>query len=303
MESELVIQELSQYPEIEKYLDVKYGGPKYKGIARNHGQKKFRLIIEYLSTHRNSTCEDIAKFEYHKNAKAEVKIKSITDKVREFIRKNLIPYYIVKQIDTILIANKHVKTYGLSHFGILYLIHLFSNESKNEIRKHIRNIIQEYASLLPMVFQKSKYLKNKIGNPNYEDLLSLTDISENVSQYGSTSNFIDILNESINFTDLSNVSNLDEELLADQISFVIYNTLYEKLILYEREKSKELKNASGSAKGKIFKKIENQSIKKWKEIICSDNELKIWYKDQVTKSIKNSQNRMKNLKLVQDLVS
>ena len=167
---------LADVNQIFNYLDLRYGNPDKKSFRKNKGDNMMRLIIEYLSYHKQSTCDDIAKFEFNKEISTNRKQKSITDDVRKFVKDNLIQLRLVKMDDFKKMQRRYAETYSLTPLGILYSIHLFGKlkwRENHEINyNHIRNLAIEYSETLPKIFGKFKLFEKILGK-DFEDILIL----------------------------------------------------------------------------------------------------------------------------------
>jgi len=87
---------LADVNQIFNYLDMRYGNPEKKSLRKYKGENMMRLIIEFLSKYKQSTCEEIAKYEFDKDPPTKRKLKSITDDVRKFVKNNLRELRLVK---------------------------------------------------------------------------------------------------------------------------------------------------------------------------------------------------------------
>src|SRR3972149_10276880 len=90
----IIAYRIAELPSVFKYLDKRYGTPDVSEPKKKNGEYALRFILKYLSYHKQSTCEEIAEKEYEdrldKNPRSKVKLKSITDDIRSFIKNNLI---------------------------------------------------------------------------------------------------------------------------------------------------------------------------------------------------------------------
>lgn len=165
---------LADVNQIFNYLDQRYGNPDEKSLKKSNGEYMMRLILQYLSYHRQSTCEDIAKFEFDKKISSKRKLKSITDDVRKFIKNNLRNLRLVKLDDYKKMSRRYAETYSLTPLGILYSIHLFGKlkwRKNHEINYiHIRNLAKEYSETLPKIFGKFELFEKILGK-DFEDIL------------------------------------------------------------------------------------------------------------------------------------
>jgi len=165
---------LADIPQIFDYLDRRYGPPDKKSLKKSNGEYGIRLIIEYLSKHKKSTCEEIAKYEFEKNISTKRLLKSITDDVRKNVENNLRKLRLVKMQGFRKIKRRHAKVYSLTPLGILYSIHLFGKlqwKENHEINfVHIQNIAKEYSDTLPKIFGKFKLFEKILGK-KFEPIL------------------------------------------------------------------------------------------------------------------------------------
>src|SRR2546428_8471113 len=95
------------------YLDKRYGGPKKTSPNRSNGEYAMRQILQFMSTHRRISCEDIAQEELDKNPSHRRKLKSVTDDIRKFIQNNLLPAKIALDDGFVRRSNKRIQTYSL----------------------------------------------------------------------------------------------------------------------------------------------------------------------------------------------
>jgi len=224
-----------------------------------------RLILKYLSFHRQATCEEIAKDEYEKNIQTKRKLKSITDDVRKFIKNNLIFTELVYPDGSKKGRKQQVQAYSLSPVGILYSIYLFSNlridewedqfsglsivtsgptqadidSLSEEIGKPIddsvqepinlnliRSLAKEYSHVLPKVFGRFELFEKKIGKD-----FELTVIYPFFNLFHRRDSDIPDIAEMLseyakqNYWRSELTKNGPSELLAEQISLVFYVNL------------------------------------------------------------------------------
>lgn len=177
---------LIEYSKIVHEIDSAYGGPRYNNKRQIKGRKMLFQIFRYLSTHRSSTCEDIAQYEMTNNHKSKRKLKSITDDIRKFILNNLLPKKLIKEEGTKKKYNKKIQAYSLDHNGVLYAIHLLSNNKRHAKYPEtiiydesiVGNLAVEYPEYLPFVFDRLDVFKSALGK-NWLDYLKLHEIAEN----------------------------------------------------------------------------------------------------------------------------
>ena len=112
---------LAELSWILKELDRKYGNPDIKEPKKQKGEYTIRLILKYLSEHKQSTCEDIAKYEFENNLPSKRKLKSITDDIRKFVKNNLMRYSNLVYGDaTKKVYNKKKEGPARTHGTIIY---------------------------------------------------------------------------------------------------------------------------------------------------------------------------------------
>jgi hypothetical protein len=153
--------------------------------------------------------------------------------------------------------------YRLSLHGILYCLDVMDLTNK-EIDKMVLN----YSKVLPLVFGKWDYLKSHIGNGVYR-LKNLAGglFMDNI-QITKIVNFpVYELMTYLNVKYQNNFEQINEEDLANQISYWFYTTL-----LVPTRLSTDNKRSS----------IET---KPWKKVINGDKELQKWYYDFVDEAI------------------
>jgi len=121
---------LADVNQIFNYLDLRYGNPDKKSLRKNKGEHIMRLIIKFLSSQKQSTCEEIAKYEFDNEISTKRKLKSITDDVRKFIKNNLRNLRLVKMDGFKKGQRRYAETYSLTPLGILYSIQTKTNWEK-----------------------------------------------------------------------------------------------------------------------------------------------------------------------------
>jgi len=300
---------LVELPWVLKQLDLRYGTADTKEPKKKNGEYAIRLILKYLSKHKQSTCEEIAKDEYETNIQTKRKLKSITDDIRKFVKKNLIPHQLVYEDGTKKVYNKQVQAYSLSPIGILYSMHLLGNFRATEEfgywhdyeitsidRNQIRNLVREYSQTFPKVFGKSELFKKIVGK-DFESLIieSFLHIFEEQRTGIPHENFL--LNDYVltTFYYRSRFKTI-HELIAEQISLIFYIHLkesiqenlqdkenYEELIKMSREKPDEYNKSQTKKYLEILKKAKQ----KWLELMNEDKELKKWYNNFLEEAVKS----------------
>jgi len=251
------------------------------------GRAPLFLILDFLSSHKRSTCKEIAKYEILKEKKQR-KEKSVTDDLRKFIQGNLIPRRIVKEDGFKKTYNKNERAYSLTPFGILYSIHLFSTQ-KN-ISDIINNLSIEYINVLPYVFGKFPFFKKTLGK-NFLKIIDLKRISD--GKFFPIWNFTGPIDSVTSFVDSGfGAWRGDPYFLPgrwiSQISLCIYNNLLADLFRASIDKHLE----TGKDKQSIMKETMESF---WSALSKEDPQVKIWYSDFVKESIEANKERKKGL--------
>jgi len=297
---------LVELPWVLKHLDQKYGTHDIEDSKKNNGEYAIRLILKYLSEHKQSTCEDIAKYEFDNKLQSQRKLKSITDDVRKFVKNNLIhSHQLVYEDGTKKVYNKQVKAYSLSPIGILYSMHLLAKFRETEEfgyshdyviseidHNFIRNLVKEYSQTLPMVFGRSKLFEKIIGK-DFESLIINAFLNIYYEERTSIPHEKFLLNDYVLTTFWYKNSNkfTIPGFIAEQISLIFYIHLQESIEMYlfdkesglkelivmrkeELEKHYKKREKSFQEKSKEFPKI---AKKMWLKLMKEDKELKRWY--------------------------
>jgi len=160
--------------------------------------------------------------------------------------------------------------YRLSIHGILYCLDVL-NFSEKEIEKMAEN----YASVLPQIFGKWRYLKTMIGNDT-DRLKTLASgmFMDNIHISNMTSLPTYELMTYLNVKYQNNFEQINEDDLADQTSYWFYTNL---LIPSKRSTN-------------------NNESKQWKKLLDNDSDLKKWYFKFVNDAITFYTNRFKQIK-------
>ena len=166
---------LIELPLVFRYLDRRYGSPDVKNPKKKNGEYVLRLIIKYLSFHKRSTCEEIAQYEYDNNLSSKIKLKSITDDIRIFLKNNLMVPEIAYHDEPKKKYNKQVETYSLTPIGILYSMYLLGylraeddyemygfDHSKID-QNLIKSLGKEYSETLPKIFGRFDIFEKFLG--------------------------------------------------------------------------------------------------------------------------------------------
>jgi len=298
---------LVELPWVLRELDRKYGTADIKEPKKKNGEYAIRYILKYLSEHKQSTCEEIAKAEYDKNLQTQRKLKSITDDVRKFVKNNLIhSHQLVYEDGTKKVYNKQVQAYSLSPIGILYSMHLLGNFRETEEFGYfetyviseidhifIRNLVKEYSQTLPKVFGRYKLFEKIIGK-DFESLI----INAFLNIYSEERTRIPhqkfLLNDYVLTTFGYRYPNKIKTIhgfIAEQISLIFYIHLEESIEHYLFDKESNFEELMKMNSDKLKKYIENrnkngtaryreslnQAREKWIQIMNEDVELKKWY--------------------------
>lgn len=257
---------LSEYPFLVRDFDRIYGGPNNAKKSFIRGRKIFLEIMSYLSAHKKSSCEDIAKDEYDKKPSGKRKVKSITDDVRKFIKDNLIPAIIVKEDGFKKIYNKMVRTYSLTSFGILYAIHLDE--------KNMNNIAKEYKENIPKVFGNFEFFKKKFGE-KFIDIIGIKELADT----GKSKAFMPTAGVLAAFVnDMDGAYYSDPIFLGgrwtDQISFVVYCNILSHILLQSKDQQMET--------GEKYEIICQRNVNEfWNKINRNDPKIKRWFHECV----------------------
>jgi len=298
---------LVELPWVLKQLDRKYGNPDIKEPKKKNGEYAVRYILKYLSEHKQSTCEEIAKVEYDKNLQTQRKLKSITDDVRKFVKNNLIrSHQLVYEDGTKKVYNKRVQAYSLSPIGILYSMHLLGNFRETEEFGYfhdyiiseidhifIRNLVKEYSQTLPKVFGRYKLFEKIIGK-DFESLIINAFLNiyheERIGIPHEKFLLHDYVLTTFGFRYPNKIKTI-HGFIAEQISLIFYINLEESIEQYLSDKESNFEELMKMNSDKLKKYIENrnkngtaryreslnQAREKWIQIMNEDVELKKWY--------------------------
>ena len=169
--------------------------------------------------------------------------------------------------------------YRLSLHGILYCLDVL-----NLTDKQVDTMASKYANVLPMIFGKWDYLKENIGKEVYRlHSLAAGLFMDNI-QIAKITNFpVYELMIYLNVKYQNNFEQINEEDLANQISYWFYTTLLVPSKLNTQGKKSSLE------------------IKQWKKVINGDDELKKSYYDFVDEAIKFYNTRFQKIKKLQKI--
>ena len=166
--------------------------------------------------------------------------------------------------------------YRLSLHGLLYSLDVLDMTDKQ-----VDQMAEKYSPILPMVFGKWQYLKNIIGNEVYRlKILAGGLFMDNIQIANITKFPVYELMTYLNIRYQNNFEQIDENDLADQISYWFYTTLLVPSKLKDSKKHTALE------------------IKQWKKIF-GDKELKKWYYQFVDDAIKFYETKFKSIKKLQ----
>lgn len=164
--------------------------------------------------------------------------------------------------------------YRLSLHGVLYCLDVLELSEKE-----IDVLAEKYAHVLPMVFGKWNFLKSIISKEVYRlKILAGGLFMDNIQISNVTKFPVYELMTYLNVKYQNNFEQINEEDLADQISYWFYTTLLVP------------------AKLSSTKKHSSLEIKSWKTIFNKDKELKKWYYKFVDDAIKFYTNHFKAIK-------
>jgi len=164
--------------------------------------------------------------------------------------------------------------YRLSLHGILYCLDVMDLTNKE-----IDKMALDYSKVLPWVFGKWDYLKSHIGNDVYR-LKNLAGglFMDNIQITKITNLPVYELMTYLNVKYQNNFEQINEEDLANQISYWFYTTLLVPSRLSSASKSLSLE------------------IKQWKKVINGDKELQKWYYNFVDEAITFYNTRFQKIK-------
>lgn len=164
--------------------------------------------------------------------------------------------------------------YRLSLHGILYCLDVMDLTNKE-----IDKMALDYSKVLPWVFGKWDYLKSHIGNDVYR-LKNLAGglFMDNIQITKITNLPVYELMTYLNVRYQNNFEQINEEDLANQISYWFYTTLMVPSRLSSASKSFSLE------------------IKQWKKVINGDKELQKWYYNFVDEAITFYNTRFQKIK-------
>lgn len=166
--------------------------------------------------------------------------------------------------------------YRLSLHGMLYCLDVL-----DMTERQIDQMTEKYSNVLPMVFGKWEYIKKIIGNEVYRLKILAGGLFMDNIQIATITKFpVYELMTYLNIKYQNNFEQIDEEDLADQISYWFYTTL---LVPSKLKTSGEPTSIQ---------------IKQWKSIF-KDPELKKWYYSFVDDAIKFYETKFKSIKKLQ----
>ena len=167
--------------------------------------------------------------------------------------------------------------YRLSLHGILYCLDVLDLTDKE-----IDTMATKYVKVLPWVFGKWPYLKSELGNQVYR-LKSLAAglFMDNIQIANITKFPVYELMTYLNVKYQNNFEKIEEDELANQISFWFYTTLLVPSKLRTTGKSTSIE------------------VNQWKKLLNGASDLKKWYYDFVDESIDFYNNRFKTIKKLQ----
>jgi len=169
--------------------------------------------------------------------------------------------------------------YRLSLHGILYCLDVLDLTNSQ-----IDRVAEKYAEVLPMVFGKWDYLKNIIGDGVFRlKILASGLFMDNIQIANITKFPVYELMTYLNIKYQNNYEQINEEDLANQISYWFFTTLLVPAKLGKTKKRKSLE------------------MQKWKQIFNGNKELKNWYYPFVDEAIKFYNNRFKSIKKLESI--
>jgi hypothetical protein len=276
---------LKSYPFLVKELDIIYGGPKFKQKRLPKGRKRLIQILKHLSIYKNSTCKDIAKIEWDNDLSTKVKLKSITDDIRKFINEKLIPKRLVITKEPKKIGNKKIKTYDLTIFGILYIIHMDC--------VNLENISRNYKEEHPLVFGRIDIFKKVFGK-NYSEKIGIETISnlgiEKTYRFLDLDSILTIFNQVSSGAWIQGIAGIamSHNTWNQQFSYAIYIHILSSLII---------ESISSIHRGNI-ESMQN----KWQEIVPPKSEIDKWFKEFAKDALRANKKQVKQLKILNDFL-
>ena len=166
--------------------------------------------------------------------------------------------------------------YRLSLHGMLYSLDVL-----DMTEKQIDQMAEKYSTVLPMVFGKWQYLKKIIGNEVYRlRILAGGLFMDNIQISNITKFPVYELMTYLNIKYQNNFEQINEEDLANQISYWFYTTLLVP------------------SKFRTTGRRTHLEITKWKKIF-KDAELKKWYYAFVDDAIRFYESKFKSIKKLQ----
>ena len=164
--------------------------------------------------------------------------------------------------------------YRLSLHGVLYVLDVLDLSNSQ-----IDTMAEKYASVLPMVFGKWNFLKNILGDEVYGlKILAGGLFMDNIEISNVTKFPVYELMTYLNIKYQNNFEQINEEDLANQISYWFYTTLLvPSTTIYSKKKTQV-------------------ALKNWRSLFHKDRELKKWYNDFVDDAIGFYNRRLKTMK-------
>ena len=286
---------LGEYPYLLRDLTRTYGGPPLKKFLEKRGRRMLIDILKHLTNQKQCTCEVIAQEKFNKIRKEKRKLKSLTDDVRKFIQKNLIPRRVVVVDGTKKVYNKDVTAYSLTPFGILYSIHFFSKQ-KN-ISEIINNLSIEYMKVLPNVFGKFESFKVALGD-DFIKILGLQRVANgNTSPTFISRGAIAALGNFVNLVHgvwMRDIFYLPDR-WVNQISLCVYNNIMSNL-----HNDAEMEFIVGGQKGNVDDLIKKRITKFWKIISEGEPEIKKWYQEYLEEALVANEDDARGLREAED---
>ena len=258
------------------------------------GRAPLFLILDFLSSHKRSTCKEIAKYEILKEKKQR-KEKSVTDDLRKFIQGNLIPRRIVKEDGFKKTYNKNEQAYSLTSFGILYYVHLFSKQKNNS--NVINNLSIEYKDVLPYVFRQFPFFRRMFGK-NFLEIIDLKRISD--GNFFPKWNLTGPIDSVTSFVDSSYEAWRGDPVFLSgrwvkQITLCIYNNMLSHLFLTSIDKYLE----NGEEKRQV---TDNTIEEFWENLDNEDPQIKTWYSEFINEAMEANKERKKGLAQMKKLL-
>jgi hypothetical protein len=236
-------------------------------------QQKVQQMLEILALHGTLTTWEMAKIEtLHDSSSTRAKDKEFR---RLLVGRKDRGKSTSGVLDTGLVVSKpkldqdSIMTYRLSLHGILYCLDVLDLSEKQ-----IDTMAEKYSSTLPWIFGRWDLLKKILGHNVYQLKILASGYTLDNSRSINLSNLpIFELSNYLNSKYQNYYENIEEDDLANQVSYWFYTNLLAWYVLNDKNKNK---------------------LKKWQEIFVHDKKLAKWYFGFVDEAIVFFKNRLDN---------